>query len=199
MSQKHNRSIAVFCAVALFFAPGLPCPAAGETATDNDAAGSGTITGEIVGVGGKGKAGRAVVHAYHIESGKVISSEPAGANGSFTLAGLPIGYLDLAVEYQGEIYIANQVINMPPSGKMVLRFSLAEFGNLPEEDALGGRESRFPGTDKSASGYASIKQRLRGREFWRSPKGIAIIAGGGGLVLLGIASGGGDDASPSNP
>lgn len=202
MSQKHNGTMAILTVVAIFFATALPCFAAGESATAGDAAdssGTGTLSGVILEIGGKKKAGRAVIHAYHIDTGKVVSSEPSGPNGGFELKGVPSGYLDLAVEYGGEIFIANQVVNMPPSGKLVLKFILSDFGRLPAEEALGGRDNRFPGTDKTAAGYASIKTKLRGREFWRSPKGIAIIAGGGGLALLGIAAGGENDASAFIP
>ena len=36
-----------------------------------------------------------------------------------------------------------------------------------------------------------------GESFWRSPKGIAILAGGGGLALLAIASSGGSEPTAS--
>ena len=43
------------------------------------------------------------------------------------------------------------------------------------------------------------RQKLVGREFWQSPKGIALLAGGGGAVLLAVAGGSESNVSPFLP
>ena len=60
----------------------------------------------------------------------------------------------------------------------------------------------FPGSDLEPVGVAVVSEKATGREFWRGPKGIAILAGLGGAALLAFAAGGGNDeptASPSSP
>ena len=46
-------------------------------------------------------------------------------------------------------------------------------------------------------GHAQVFEKPSGREFWRSPKGIAIIAGIGGVALLAIAAGSGSETDSS--
>ena len=48
---------------------------------------------------------------------------------------------------------------------------------------------KHPGSDQEPSGVAELRRKPKGREFWRSPKGVAIIAGIGGAGLLAIALG----------
>ena len=59
-----------------------------------------------------------------------------------------------------------------------------------------------PGSELEPVGVAVVREKETGREFWRGPKGIAILAGLGGAALLALAAGGGNDettASPSDP
>ena len=44
-----------------------------------------------------------------------------------------------------------------------------------------------------------IQEDLGDRKFWTSPAGIGIMAGGGALALLAIASSGGDDEPQVSP
>jgi len=194
--HRSAKRLTVALLIAGFLAPSLSLaaadPASGETAR---------ILGTIFGPDGKSKVAGAVVHAYHLSSERSFSSAPTGPDGRYQINDLPYGYFDLAVETPTGLFVANQVANVPPAAKAVLSFTLQTY----EDQAAGGEEEErraFPGAETPPSGTASVQQRLTGRDFWRSPKGIAILGGAGGAVLLAIAaSGGGSEpqASVSTP
>lgn len=136
-----------------------------------------------------------VLTAYHIDTKQVYRSEPARQKGTVTIAGIPYGYFDLAVELDGKLYVASQVVVVPPSGKVVVNLALEPY----EEDRTGSIRS-FQGSDSPVEGVARLSRKAVGKEFWRGPAGIAIITGISGAGLLAVASGS-DPApiSPTNP
>ena len=117
------------------------------------------------------------------------------AKGQYQLVDLPYGYFDIAVETDEGLYLANQVINVSPSGKTVLTLAL---GKYTASDAADART--FPGSDAVPVGVARVEEKAGGAAFWKSGAGIGILAGGGALLLLLIASGGSssDDAPPAS-
>lgn len=183
--RRHLPSLVVLLMVVALASPLVAQPPAA-------AAGTSSIVGKVLGVDGSPLLGGTVV-AYHLATEKVFHSAATDAKGEFALSELPYGYYDLAVQTPDGLYVA-QVLNVPPSGKVatVLRLS-------PYLAGEASREREFPGATEQPTGRASVTQRPTGRDFWRSPKGVAIIAGGGGLLLLGLAAGGGSDASPVQP
>ncbi len=178
---------ALFClvlATLLFVAqPGVLAQPAGTVA------GTSRLSGKVSTAAGKAPASGTRVLAYHLSSETLYAAEVKG-NG-YRLTELPYGYFDLAVELpDGSVYVGNQVVNIPPAGKVAVSFSIVQSPGSPSRD--------FPGTEQASAGQVKIQERLRGRDFWRSPRGIAILAGGGGAVLLAIASGGGSDSTAAS-
>ncbi|NIM64125.1 MAG: hypothetical protein GTO30_21485, partial [Acidobacteria bacterium] len=56
------------------------------------------------------------------------------------------------------------------------------------------------GSDETPVGLARVlDQRMVGESFWRSPKGISILAGGGALAILAFTGGSEPTASPVFP
>jgi hypothetical protein len=158
------------------------------------------IMGKLLAADGNGPLAGATVHAYHLSSETVYSSPPSTSAGDFEILGLPYGYFDMAIETPQGLFVGNQVVNVPPGGKVSLVFTAVPFA-ASDADAAG-RE--FPGSDQTSIGIAQLRERLAGRAFWRSPKGVAILASTAGVALLAIASGGDDDndggvPSPSTP
>lgn len=153
------------------------------------------LKGKILGADGKTAIEGATVMLYHLSSEQAVSSEPTSGNGEFEITALPYGYFDLAVATSDGLYVANQVINVPPAGKSVVALTLRRFAaTTPERD-----RRPFPGTDESPVGLALLSEKLVGAAFWRSPKGIGLIGGAGGGLLLLLAGGGDDPVSPSSP
>jgi len=168
-------------------------------ATEPAPSGNSRLLGKIQGYEGKPIAGVRVL-AYHLSSEAVFASSPTGSGGDYSIEGLPYGYFDLAVETSDGLFVANQVVNVPPAGKASISMALA---TEAQAAAMGDAQARvFPGAQVQPSGVAAVSEKSTGKDFWRSPKGVAIIAGGGALVLLAIAGGGSSNSnssSQSNP
>ena len=156
-----------------------------------DIEGTSKIRGKIVNRDGTGRIRGARVLAYHLSSSQLFVSEPT-SKGRFEIRELPYGYYDLAVETTEGLYAASQVVNIAPSGTATVVLTLAPF-----QPATAGLARKFPTRDVEPSGLAEVRRKLRGREYWRSPKGVAIIAGIGGVALLALAAGSGSEVSAS--
>jgi hypothetical protein len=154
--------------------------------------GQAQLQGRISALDGSSVAGATII-AYHLSSEQVFRSEVIGSSGDFSIVDLPYGYYDIAVQTTNGLFVADQVINLPPSGKASLNLSLSRGGT--NESAPRG----FPGADEAPVGVARVAKKQKGA-FWKSPGGIATIAGVGVVLLAAIAlSGGDDDEQPSSP
>ncbi len=151
--------------------------------TPADIEGSSKIKGKILHTEGKDRIRGARVLAVHLSSAQLFVSEPTD-RGGFEIRGLPYGYYDLAVEAPDGLYVATQVINVTPSGTATLVLTLT-----PYQPATAGLARRFPARDVESSGLAEVRRKLRGREYLRSPGGVAILSGIGGVALLALAAG----------
>jgi len=150
---------------------------------------------------GKGTPG-AQVFAHHLDTGMVFSAPPTDERGRYRIEGLPIGWFDLYVETPDGLFVANQVVNMPPRGEVDISLALTKFEDKPPSWGVGRRRD-VPGVDTPSIGEARLDETARGKSFWKKPTGIALVAGGGALVILAIVasgdSGSETTASPSSP
>lgn len=189
------------CAV-LILCGVLPAPCLAQAApTPGDPAleGTGRIHGKILASDGKTPVTGAVVHACYLDDERAFSSQPSGGSGEFEMEALPHGYVDLAVETPAGIFVANQVLNVTPGGKLGVQFMLTKYEERPA-DWWSGRERReVPCTGQSPTGVAELHQKVRGKEYFKTPAGIAILAGASGAALLAIAAGGGGGESAASP
>lgn len=190
--KSWNRVFTSILVLILLWAlqPAVPAQDSGSVS------GTSVIEGKILAADGKAAVSGATVLAYHLSTEKVYRSQSTGSNGQFQLGSLPYGYYDLAVETKGGQYVGNQVVNVPPAGKVSVVFSLTPFA-----DQASRQSARpFPGSEATSQGLAKLEQKSSGGSFWKSPKGVAVLAGTGGVVLLALASGGGGgSASPFQP
>lgn len=151
------------------------------------------IRGKVLGTDGRPAAGIEIL-AYHLATEEVFTTTTDG-KGRFTLADLPYGYFDLAVRSSDGLYVSDQVANVSPTGKNVIAFRLQSFNSSTRADRRA-----FPATDEIPVGLALvIDQRMVGDSFWRSAKGISIVAGSAAVILLVLAGGSGSTPSPSLP
>jgi len=146
-----------------------------------DGSGTAKIVGKIIDSHGK-KVPNARLLAYHLSSERLYTSEPGDG---FRLTGLPFGYYDLAIETPDGIYPTDRVLNLAPSGSVVLILTLSPY--RPGEEL---RKREYPGSEIEPVGWAELRKKLKGREYWRSPKGVAILSiiGGGALLALAVGS-----------
>jgi hypothetical protein len=101
------------------------------------------------------------------------------------------------VEMPDGIYVVEKTLAISEAKSYGL--SLA---TVPSENV----EKRVPSIDKPVKGYAwTLEGKTAGGGFWKSPGGIAIIAGGAIAAILLIANSGssnddnGSSGSPSTP
>ena len=94
---------------------------------------------------------------------------------------------------------ADKVADLRPGGKTTVTLTVREFTVAEAAEQEDFRV--FPGVEAEPVGIVGVKKKATGKEFWKSPKGIAIIGGIGGAALLAIAISGGseDPASPAVP
>ncbi len=181
--------LSILCGVSVRGATPVEPAAAPETSR---------IEGRVVRSNGKTPAEGAVVRAFHLDTGKTYSSEPAGRRGEFEISGLPYGYLDLTVETAEGVYLGNMVVNVPPGGSIAVRLALT-----PDSRGPADRWAELAppgGVENHAAGVAEVRTRPHGREYWKSPAGLAIIGGSASAILLAIAASGDDEeVSPSTP
>ena len=187
-SLRRTTLVPVCLAAALALAQFAPAVAAADEA-------GASLSGRILDATGQPIDGARVL-AYHLSSEEVFDSGATDARGGFAISGLPYGYFDVAVETPQGLYVADQVVNVPPSGKVTLSFNLYPYTEARADD---GRS--FPGTEQDSVGEARIDEKGKPGQFWKSPKGYATMAAGGAALLL-LVAGGGDDGgstSPSSP
>ena len=154
---------------------------------------SSTIKGKITTGPKKTPVPGATVLVYHLATATIHRSAPTDEKGHYEVSGLEHGYYDLAVESPDGLYVGNQVVNLPPGGKVVSNF------NLQVSETAESSPRDFPGSDQPATGIASFLEK----SFWKKPKGIAIWVSGSAvaaaLLLSGGSSGDGSTVSCSSP
>jgi hypothetical protein len=144
---------------------------------------TGKITAKVLDAEGEQVRGARLL-AYHLSSEQLFTSEPTEKNGECRIEGLPYGYFDLAIETPDGLFVANRVINLAPTGTAAVILTV-----VPYQPSAAQGARKHPGSDQEPLGQAELSRKPKGREFWRSPKGVAIIAGIGGAALLAIAAG----------
>jgi hypothetical protein len=145
--------------------------------------GASEIVGKVIAADGKSAARGVRVLAYHLSSERTFASEPANSKGEFEIGGLPFGYYDLAVEAPDGLFVANRVLNVAPGSKAAVVFTLTPYRGSTAQAARV-----WPDGDRPADGQARFTEKARGRAFWRSPRGVAVLAAAGSVALLAIAS-----------
>jgi len=113
----------------------------------------------------------AVVRAVRGDGVQVYSSLPTDAKGSFSISHITLGSYDVVVELPDGLYVVEKTLGFTEAKTYGL--SLA---TVPSENV----EKRVPSIDKPVKGYAWTLEgkSAAGGGFWKSPGGIAIIAGG---------------------
>jgi hypothetical protein len=129
--------------------------------------------------------------AYNLSTEAVHRSEPSDKRGKFLIGDLAHGYYDIAIETADGLFVVNRVVSVQPGAKAVVELILVPYAKAPAE-----LPRAFPGSQDPSTGVAQVERKPTGKEFWKSPKGIAIVGGTGAAVLLLIALSGDDSSEP---
>ncbi len=157
--------------------------------------GRSTLAGTVEHADTQAAVPNAEVLAFRLED-QQIYRVATKANGSFVFEGLPYGYYDLAVQVGEDIYPAGDVINLTPRGKIVVTLRLIAREDRPDDFWNEYRTRSFLGETSETDGIARLQLKRKGRDFWRTGKGIAILSTIGGATLLAIAVN--DDSTPQS-
>jgi hypothetical protein len=196
-----RRVVATLLAAAL----ALPAAAAPRSHAHADgkskSVGGSGLEGKVLRPDGKPIQG-AVVAVRLLDGETSHASPPSDKRGRFRLSALPYGWADLVVTTDKGDFLGDQAINLPPGTKVFINFNLLETADKPAS-WWTDRRVEPPGkvSLEQVAGMAQSSQKLTGVEYWKSPAGIAIIAGIGVVALGLIAAGGGSykAPSPTNP
>lgn len=186
---------------SLFLLEAAPAAFARRDAEEPAPPAGAEVRGKVYRSDGKTEVEGAVVSAYILETGQVVAAPPTGANGEFALTALPFGYADLYVETSEGMFAGSQVVSLSPGGKLAVSLDLSVLADKPSAWWAGREPKELPGSGKKPIGVAEVHSKVRGREFWKTPGGIATLGAIGGAVLLAIAASGSgeENASPSTP
>ncbi len=189
-SSRVHRPVAIVLAAAIALSPAAWCEAGPKPAGDDGAKGC-RVRAKLTASDGKKPVEGAVLRAYVLDSGKVYEAPPSNAKGECLLEGLPYGYLDLDVETKEGHFAGSQVVLAPPRGMLAVSVRLSgAAGGAPWWNA-----SPPGGAPGSPTGAAEVLVLKRGREFWKSPWGIAILGVAATAALLAITGSESDGTS----
>ena len=190
------------CASILFLVFSLVLSSTPASLAQSAASGQGITTasleGRVFGADRVTPVAGGVVRAVRGDGVQVYSSLPTDAKGSYSISHITPGSYDVVVELPDGIYVVEKTLAI--SEPKAYGLSLA---TVPSENV----EKRVPSIDKPVKGYAWTLEgkSAGGGGFWKSPGGIAIIAGGA-VALIALALSGGNDnndngssGSPSTP
>src|SRR5262245_29077615 len=131
-------------------------------ATDGPAALSGGIRD-----GGRAPLPGARLWAAPAGGGRLFRSEPAGSDGGFELGGLPAGACELAVEFDGGLYVVEAPVVLVPGIKRAVQVAVGR--------AAQGRVSPAAEPTPDAGGARS--------NIWNNPLSAGLIVLGAAIVV----------------
>lgn len=137
---------------------------------------SGTLSGEILGDHVAG----AIVHAA-IDDTTIRSSAPLGADGKFTIEGLPEGAWNLAVQTDAGLLVASTPVPVRAGQNRAVKISLAPGVNAQEGPVIAEKEKKKKGA----------------MTFWSNPLTASLIVVGSAVVVGVLLDQWTDDDEPS--
>lgn len=189
MLQFARRAASCFLitSLALSFLPAGTSTLRAQEGVAGQGSQSATIEGRVFGADRVTPIQGAVVRAVRGDGAQVYSSLPTDPKGNFSLTNLVPGSYDIVVELADGVFVVERILSI--SQAKTYSLSLA---TVPAENV----EKRVPAVDRPVKGYAWTLEGKgpKAGGFWRTPGGIAIIAGGvAGLAALALSGGDDDD------
>jgi hypothetical protein len=186
MSGRKLLVIALLIALAAPVVAATPAPQ-----------GKSSLDGRVLASDGKTPVAGATVRACYLEGGTSAAGSPSNAKGAFRLEGLNFGFADLTIETADGLFVVNQVLQFLPDDRLTADFVLTKYAERPAEWWSARDKRTVPCAAGEPIGSADMRAGRSAGQFFKSPAGIAVIAGAAGLLVLLAVSGGDDDESPS--
>ena len=189
----RRRTVAAFLVAALLFGPGSALTALAQE-TPVAPSGRGSIGGELFQADGSTPLEGARAYAINVKTGQRYVSEVTKRGGNYDIKGLPAGTYDVAVEINGEIFVADNLVDLSQGESVSLSYSVEPM--RPANRALAGLAQ----PRGSAAVMGVFKANATAAPgFWSSPGGITLLSIlGVGAVLL-LLDDDDKEASPSTP
>jgi hypothetical protein len=148
--------------------------------------GTATLEGRVFGADRVTPVPGGIVRAVRGDGVQVYSSLPADEKGAYSIKGLVLGNYDILVELPDGVFLVERTIGLTEAKVYPLSLATVPSANV---------EKRVAAVDKPVNGYAWTLEGKgpKAAGFWRTPGGIAIIAGGAAAVIALALSGGGND------
>jgi hypothetical protein len=142
------------------------------------------IGGRILLPDGQAGAQEAILHAIHLEDGRLAQAAPATGDGRYEIRGLQFGYYEFAIDAGGALYAVTRPAQLDPGKYLKLDFRL----HAPPEPtadgaALQGSEP-IPALNRQATAAAEIVGSDRDPKSGHKVRNLAIV--GGAIVLLAL-------------
>lgn len=147
--------------------------------------GKSSIVGQVLDEDGKAVSGGRVRLAL-MDSEEVVEAE-IQPDGSFLFENLRHGYYRLVFEVDRGAFPANRVLLVPPKEKVKTTFHLGGF--LPEDRSLGfAPDQPAPLSSGKTRGVAHLVEKTGpgGWAWFGTGKGVAVLIGGGTLLVAGL-------------
>ena len=172
-SIRRTAVVLLIFALVLSWSPGV-------VRAQADASGQGpstaSIQGRVFGADRVTPVSGAVVRVVKGDGVQVYSSLPTDEKGNYSISGISPGNYEIVVEVGDGVFLVEKPMALTEAKSYGL--SLA---NVPSDNV----EKRVPAIDKPVKGYAwTLEGKNPKGAFWKSPGGIAIIAGGALALLL---------------
>jgi len=139
---------------------GLPTALAGTTGA--------RVAGSILAAGDQSPVADARLHLGDPKSGKVFSSDPTSADGSFVVSDLPPATYEVAVESDGGLYLVQTPIELGAGESQDLQIAVTPLA---------------PGQLAPSPEEAEENQKKGGTGVWNNPVTAALIVVGAAIVL----------------
>jgi len=184
-----RRTLAAVVTLSLVLGPGFVPPAGAQDAAEE--VGHGAIRGTLFQADEKTPLAGAKVIAINLRTGKQVTSEPTGENGSYAVTGLTGGTYDVVVEVGGNLFVVDNIVDLAPGEGVSRSFSVQ-----PQRPA--NRKIAKMAMPKGSA--TPIGETAIDAPFWSSTGGkvlIGVLAAGAAAAIYNATKD--DNASPSSP
>ncbi len=189
-----RRALAALLVPALLFAPfptaaaqsGPPAPPAGAAAAPAPQ-GKSSVVAWIRDRQGKDLPGARLLLAPMEGKSPALVSNDTDRFGECRLKNVSYGYYRYGVETAEGAFLGSRILLVAPEREVPIEIDLTDF--LPEDEKLGlSKTDPVPGTDKVPVGVARLKEDTgaKGLAWFRTGKGVAVVVGGGILIVAGV-------------